>query len=147
MSEKDMAKNEATRIHDVTDVAMEFMKHRNSNGGAHQLAIRCFRDATAFLEIAAKFASGELSVKAIENNPLDEAHAPNLKKTHPINLVSQRFGDIQKVAKIFEMVKSPDVVSLEEYNWGLQECNQARAIFPAVLEKAQLMKIAVSSLN
>lgn len=131
----------------VAEVALEFMKHRNSNGSAEQLAIRCFRDATAFLKIADKFATGVLSIEAIDNDPLDEAHAPNLKKTHPVNLVSRRFGSVAKVAEIWQMIKNPDVVKLEELNWGLQECNQARAIFPAVLEKVQSLKVPMTSNN
>lgn len=121
----------------LQEVAFDLFKNsRQGVGSPEQHAIKCFRDGAAFLAAADKIKSGEINIVAIDNNPLDEAYAPNLKKTHPINLMSRQWGNIKKVREFYELVKSPNVTAIEELNWGLPECNTARALFPAVLEKA-----------
>lgn len=140
---------EVVPMNKITETAFDlFRTTRTPHGSAEQQAIRCFRDATAFLKIAGKFSSGEMSIEAIDNNPLDEANAPNLKKTHPANLISRKGVEgkeqldkrLTMILEIYEIVKSVEVKKVEDLNWGEPECNQARAIFPAVLERAELLK-------
>lgn len=56
---------------------------------SHQLAMTCFRDAKIFLEAAELVDAGKLDFLEEDTNPLDVAFAPNLKRTHPINLMSR----------------------------------------------------------
>jgi len=121
-----------------------FQNARQNNNSPKQVAIRCFRDAAAFLETADQIMNGSIDIVAIDNNPLDEAYAPNLKKTHPCNMISRELGSVKLVQETYEMIKSPGVQSYEKYDWNLDECNKARALFPAVLERAGILKPAAS---
>ena len=126
--------NDTKRLYDT---ALDMFKHsRIGVGSADQKAMHCFRDAAAFLKVADKISSGQLDLESIDNNPLDEAYCPNLKKTHPVNLMSRHWGSVKKVTEVYEMVRNPGVESYEELGWGKPECNQARALFPAVIERA-----------
>jgi len=130
-------------IHDplnLTSVALELFKSRSIHQGAspRQLAIGCFRDATAFLAAADDVLSGEIDLSDEDTNPLDPAFAPNLKKTHPINLMSRVWGDLNKVRDVLdELEASPAADSYEPLSWGKPEVNQARALFPAVVHRAK----------
>ena len=125
---------------DVTAVALELFKERSSQGGFNpkQLAIDCFRDATVFTDVAEEVMTSGIDLVAEDTNPLDEAFAPNLKRTHPINLMSQAWGDLSKVQIVLtDLEANPAAELYEPYSWGKPEVNQARALFPAVVNRAK----------
>lgn len=136
-----MAAAEKTRdSSQLTSVALELFKERSSHAGIspEQLAIDCYRDATAFLATTADVLSGKIDLQFEDANPLDEAFAPNLKRTHPINLMSQAWGDLEKVRTVISVLDAnPAAESYETYSWGKPEVGQARALFPAVISRAR----------
>ena len=123
----------------IEDKAFHLFAARTAMGyakrGVDQLALNCFRDAEAFLNVAKKIRTGEATVKAPVGKQLATASAPNLKPTHPLNMVSQRFGDINRVKKIYDqLLASPSMEKLEEFDWGKQEVETARLVFPTYCE-------------
>lgn len=124
----------------LTDVALELFKTRSMSPGINpeQLAIDCFRSAKSFLAVSELVQSGEIAAIDNDTNPLDVACAPNLKKTHPVNLMSRAWGDVKKVESVLaELEADPSAESYEPFGWGRPEVNQARALFPAVVNRAQ----------
>lgn len=104
------------------------------NRSAEVLAVQCFADAEKFLGIAAKIRAGEPLTKKPTGPQLSDCSAPNLKPTHPLNMVSQRFGDpsLMQVRKLHARIeKDPTLEAIPELDWGKAEVNTARAIFPA----------------
>ena len=136
-----MAASDKTRdSSQLTSIALELFKERSWQSGIspEQLAIDCYRDATAFLATTADVIAGKIELSSDETNPLDIAFAPNLKKTHPINLMSQALGDLAKVQSVLaELDANPGIDSYEQYGWGKTEVNQARALFPAIMIRAK----------
>lgn len=121
-------------------VALELFKGRSSHQGIapRQLAIGCFRDAAAFLAAAEDVQAGNVDWFAEDTNPLDSAFAPNLKRTHPINLMSRAWGDLKKVQSVLaDLEANPAAEFYELYSWGKPEVNQARALFPAIVNRAK----------
>ena len=121
-------------------IALELFKGRSLQSGVNprQLAIDCFRDATIFAAAAQEVQSGNADLFVEETNPLDLAYAPNLKRTHPINLMSRAWGNLQKVqAALADLDAHPSAAFYEPYGWGKPEINQARALFPAVVNRAK----------
>src|SRR5690349_5752022 len=76
-------------------LAFQLFSERSGRGvmkrGAETLAVKCFQDAEGFLAIANRIRSGEQVQRKKVGPQLAEVCAPNLKRTHPINMVSQRF--------------------------------------------------------
>lgn len=123
----------------LNDIALELFKSRSPQAGItpQQLAMNCFRDARVFLEVADQVVSKTWDSVPEDTNPLDVAFAPNLKRTHPINLMSRAWGDIKLVQKaLADLNANPKAESYELYGWGKPEINQARALFPAVIQRA-----------
>ena len=126
-------------------IALELFKGRSPQSGVNprQLAIDCFRDATVFISAAQELRSGKKDLFEEETNPLDLAYAPNLKRTHPINLMSRAWGNLQKVqAALADLDAHPSAEFYEPYGWGKPEINQARALFPAVVSRAKQLSSA-----
>ena len=124
----------------LSAVALELFKSRSVHASINprQLAIACFRDADVFISATQEILDGGVDLYADETNPLDEAFAPNLKRTHPINLMSRAWGDLRKVqAALADLDANPVAESYEPYSWGKPEVNQARALFPAVVNRAK----------
>lgn len=129
----------------LNDIALELFKGRSPQPGItpQQLVMNCFRDAKVFLEVADQLVSEPWESVEEETNPLDVAFAPNLKRTHPINLMSRAWGDIMLVRKaLSELDANPKAVVYEPYGWGKPEINQARALFPAVVNRANQLATA-----
>ena len=129
---------------EISDVALELFKVRaaHSGVGTRQLAMGCFRDAAAFINIAKEVNSSDVDLLAEETNPLDPAFAPNLNKTHPINLMSRSWGDLKKVQNaLSDLNANPAAESYEPYGWTKSEIRQARALFPAVIERSKQIAI------
>jgi hypothetical protein len=124
----------------LTAVALDLFKGRSTQSGlnTHQMAITCFRDAKIFLAAAEQVHAGKLDIEEDESNALDIAFAPNLKRTHPINLMSRAWGDLQAVQKVLAYLDAnPKADFYEPHSWGKPEVNQARALFPAVVDRAR----------
>lgn len=103
---------------------------------AVELAKACYRDARSFLEVSSKVDAGEISIDLPKGPQLSDCCAPNLKPTHPINLVSQRFGSLQRVRDVFERLdRDPTMDSLPEYEWGPVEVNCARSLLPSFVSQ------------
>lgn len=98
-------------------------------------ALQCFKDAAAFLAVSDKVVAGELTTAKPATSRLSDACAPNLKPTHPLNLISQRFGNEKTLAKakeINEKLKAdPAMETFSEFDWDIPTVNTARAILPA----------------
>lgn len=142
MNSSDSKKEEV----DVNHIALELFKERSSQTGIspEQIAIDCFRDAKAFAKIAERVLYDDIELAHADSNPLDAAFAPNLKRTHPINLISKAWGDLTKVkAALVELEANPGAEHYEPFGWGKPEINQARVLFPSVVERAQLLSAEV----
>lgn len=148
-----MAKDTAN----ATDEALEkyafaLFTHRSSGvqrRSAELLTKECFRDAEAFMETSRKILAGDLDVKQPAGIQLSEVCAPNLKPTHPLNMVSKRFnlpGDGAKESEIEaakekaldrvkqihnRLSKDSSLEAFPEYDWGKAEVSTAREVFPA----------------
>lgn len=59
-----------------------------------------YRQADAFLAVRAQAREGKLSPDKPAGPQLADCSCPNVKPTHPLNLVSRRFGDLQRVNRI-----------------------------------------------
>jgi hypothetical protein len=132
--------DKTTENMNLASVALELFKGRSLHHGVtpRQLAIDCFRDAAEFLAAAEDALAGKIDWFADDTNPLDSAFAPNLKRTHPINLMSRAWGDLKKVqATLAELDANPAAESYDSYGWGKPEVNQARALFPAVVKRSK----------
>ena len=121
----------------VKKAAFELFKSSSFGVSPKMLAIRCYRAAQEFCDAEDEILSGAVSISVIDNNPLDDAYAPNLKKTHPVNLISKKWGDLKKAMEAYEHVQNLGVNAYEPLGWEMPECNTARALFPAVLKRAK----------
>lgn len=130
----------------VARMAFElFTERRAANTQRHpeQVAAESFRDAEAFIAVTARRANGESTDKMLRKSALQDCSAPNLKKTHPINLVSQRFGapDLKRVRDIHNrLLANPTLDELgdDDLGWTKEggEVATARQLFPSVLAAA-----------
>ena len=103
-----------------------------ANRLGEQVAIEAYRKAEAFLKIRDRVRSGEPLVKQADGPQLCDASAPNLKKTHPHNLVSKRFGDLAKVNRIAKWLgDNPTTETSEEMDWDAPTTALARVLLPA----------------
>lgn len=116
-----------------------------ANRGGEQQAISAFKKAEMFLAVRDKVRNGELSTTKPTGPQLADCCCPNQHKLHPHNLVSQRFGDLNKVNRIAAfLARNPpsqdrpetdiaEAVNREfsDLSWKDSEVKIARAIFPA----------------
>ena len=101
-------------------------------GAAEQIAAECYRDAEAFFSVADRVRAGEAPAAKPAGPQLADCCAPNLKPTHPVNMVSQRFGTLERIQEIHTRLQADEKIdSLPEYEWGLSEIHTARTLFPA----------------
>lgn len=112
--------------------------------GGEQQARAAYMKAEAFLAVRESVRSGELKPAKQDGPALTDCCAPNLHRMHPHNLVSRRFGDLNKVQRVHQWLnKNPtpehdpallvDRMKNEfpELQWEMPSINTARAIFPA----------------
>ena len=121
-------------------VALTLFSNRSMHSGFNpqQLALACFRDAKIFVSTAQQIQENRVNPSADDENPLDAACAPNLKRTHPINLMSRAWGDLKRVQDaLSDLEANPSAEYYEAYGWGKPEVNQARALFPAVVQRSR----------
>lgn len=136
-----------TELHEL---AFQIYCHRVAaqpiNRAGAQIALDAFRKAEEFIAMRDQIESGEVSTAKPTESPLADCCAPNLPRTHPHNLVSQRFGDVNRVKRINDwFAKNPAPVQRDdepqyvdrvrtmfpELGWDMPTINVARVIFPA----------------
>ena len=101
-------------------------------GDAEQIAAECYHDAEAFLKVFHRVRAGEDPTARPAVPQLSDCCAPNLKPTHPVNMVSQRFGTLEQVQRIHTRLQADqELTALPEFEWGAAEIHTARALFPA----------------
>lgn len=135
-----MAKDNSTTDEALERYAFGLFVHRSASiqrRSAEQMTIECYRDAKAFVETSRQIISGEIDAKKEEGPQLSDVCAPNLKPTHPLNMVSKRFNPNPAAAfdriKLIHnrLVKDPTLETIAEHDWGKAEVNTAREVFPA----------------
>jgi hypothetical protein len=138
-------KQQQVSSEELDQLAFEIFKTRvanhPSNRGGENYAIDAYRKAEMFLNIRARVRAGELKPQK-PTHSLADACAPNLKPTHPINLVSQRFGKQEKVNRIAAFLEphktTPDEELVDKLKrefpdldwWDDKVLAAARAIIP-----------------
>ena len=121
----------------VQQVALQLFAERSGRGKAapREIALQAFRDAKVFTEVSALYRDDNLPVAAAED-PRAICFAPNLKKTHPYNLVSRQHGDLNRVARIYAQLEAnQSLETLEELEWDAPTTTLARTLFPSYLDK------------
>lgn len=114
--------------------------------GGEQIAIEAYKKAEVFLAVRRKFKAGELKQQA-EKSSLADCFAPNLRRTHPINLVSQKFGSLERTRRIGKWLaenptpeREPEELvnrlnqEFSDLGWDLPTINVARAVFASHLK-------------
>lgn len=140
------------RVKHAREMFTATVAHHGNAIQSRVLAKMCFANADAFAEIEAQYLAGELE-EVEDFNPLDDAFAPNLKKNHPCNMVSRRFGSMDLVKKHLLGIRALDrtaakevaqgshaAIVYEDAGWTFGEVNQAEALFPSLIEKAGRME-------
>lgn len=132
----------------LREAAWELFVQRSPSGmrgpQAESLARQCFIDATAFANVAALAAKGDTFAAEPTKGGLDFAFAPNLKKTHPLNMVSAKHGNVSRVKEVLDYLQQNPTANeisaipgvSDDLGWGRPEVNTARAIFPKYIATA-----------
>lgn len=130
---------------ELDDLAFRIYAERVSSGrGGEHIAVDAYRKAADFVAVRDKMRAGELNPQKPVGPQLADCSSPNLPKSHPYNLVSQRFGSLERVAKVKAWLdKNPTPESdpseliprlsaaFPDLAWDLPTINAARQIFPA----------------
>jgi hypothetical protein len=107
---------------------------RNPSGRATEATVlACYRDAETFMQTMAKIQAGELSPVAPVGPQLADASCPNLKPTHPLNMISSRYGNLERVQQLHaRLAADPKIDELKEgdLDWDKQAVITAREVFP-----------------
>ncbi len=130
---------------EVDELAFRLYAERISklpaNASGEAASAWAFRKAEDFLAVREKVKAGDMSVIVVSN--LSDVRAPNLKKTHPHNLVSRFHADEHGgEAKVLAMIKEihtwllnhprsdESPVAYDKLDWDVPTTNTARVIFP-----------------
>ena len=134
---------------ELDDLAFEIFARRIATLPVHRAIERdildSYRKAEAFLAVKAKVhAEGLKTMVAAIEPPGSDCRAPNLRRNHPLNLVSRVDGDLNKVKQVqkFLAVNPTPAIdpqelvtrlnrSFPDLGWDLPTINVAREIFPA----------------
>src|SRR5437868_3579165 len=100
-----MSKQTETTAAELESVALQLFSTRMANMAAStrdkQEALSSFRRAEVFLDVRDQIRNGELDAAPAPAGPQwADCCAPNLADSHPINLVSSRYGNSAAVARI-----------------------------------------------
>jgi len=137
---------------ELDDFAFEIYKQAVAtspvNRGGEQQARAAYAKAEAFIAVRDRVRAGELKAVKPDGPQLAECSAPKLRRTHPFNLVSSRFGDLKKVSLISKWLDSNPTPESEpeelvtrinrefpDLSWDLPAINTARVIFPEYVSK------------
>lgn len=129
------------------EIFKEAVAKSPASRGGEQQARAAYVKAEAFMAVRDKVRAGELKAVKPDGPVLADCCAPNLKRTHPFNLVSQRFGSLEKVNRIAAFLDKnptpegePDELiakvnrEFPDLSWDLPAINTARTIFPAYVK-------------
>jgi hypothetical protein len=134
-----------TELDDMAfDIFKETVAKSQTGRGGERQAKMAYQKAESFLAVREAVRNGDLEPSKQDGPMLTDCCAPNLKRTHPHNLVSTRFGDLKKVDRINQWLSknptpegNPDELidrakkEFPELEWDLPTINTARAIFPS----------------
>lgn len=111
--------------------------------GSEAAALDAYKQAEAFASVRRRVKAGELKQQA-DKSPLADCYAQNLRRTHPINLVSQKYGSLERVRRIGKWLNENPTPEREpeelvtrlnqefpDLGWDLPTINTARAVFGA----------------
>lgn len=143
------AEKQTTELDDKAFELFREMVAKSPTGrGGEQQARAAYMKAEAFLTVREAIRSGAMKPTRQEGPALTDCCAPNLRRTHPHNLVSQRFGDLKRVSVINQWLeRNPtperdpeELVSrinseFPDLSWDTPAINTARAIFPTYVTK------------
>lgn len=119
----------------VEQLAFRLFADRTARSAARNpetVAVAAYRDAEAFLETMRKIKAGDLSPATPAGPQLADASCPNLKPTHPLNMVSSRYGNLKKVQELHaKLTADPKIEELSELDWDKNAVQTAREVFPA----------------
>lgn len=138
-----MAKTDTTEIDELAfRLYAERIAKMPSQVGGEAVSAWAYRKAEEFLSVRTRVRDGESP--SMDESKLSDASAPNLKPTHPHNLVSRRFaashngGEQRVMAMIREihawLIAHPrsdeSQVAYEKLDWDVPTTNLARVILP-----------------
>lgn len=126
------------------EIFKEVVAKSPASRGGEQQALAAYKKAEAFMAVRERVRSGDTKPAKVDGPVLADCFAPKLKKTHPHNLVSQKYGNLEKVNRIAQYLdknptpeNEPDELiarfnrEFTDLGWDLPAINTARAIFPA----------------
>lgn len=139
-----MAEKQTTELDQLAfEIFTQMVAKSPINRGGEQQAKAAYVKAEAFLSVRDRVRAGDMKPVKQEGPVLADYFCPNLKRTHPYNLVSQKMGDLNKVnriAKFLEANPTPesdpqelvDRINREfpDLEWDMPKINTARTIFP-----------------
>lgn len=148
----------SSKVEHARDMFSAVVAHHGGTANPADLARRCFHYADHFKDAESSYLNGTLEPEE-DLNPYDDASAPNLSKSHPINLMSKRWGSIEEVLKHFDAISKldrsswredvkPDDIVYEDAHWTVAQVMTADAMFPAFIkrfEKCEKRKKALAS--
>ncbi len=141
---KDYESNELKRVSIELFAASFAMAGGRIN--AEALSDASINAAQVFLARFGQFKAGKVVFDRLED-ALADCHAPNLRQSHPVNLVSRKYGKLDRLAEIWsQLEKLPE--SANEFSefpeWKRGEITTARTLIPATLEKAKEIQSRIS---
>ena len=127
-------------------LAFEIYKQAVAGGSAiasEQQALAAYHKAEAFISVRTRVRNGQLKAEKTTGPQLCDVRAPNLPRTHPHNLVSKVYGNLDRVRKIYAWLEANPTPEREpteliprlqaafpDLSWDVPTINTARAIFP-----------------
>lgn len=138
------------KMTELDEIALQIYAQRPSASriSGESDALDCYRRADAFMAVRAKVRKGELKAAKPTGPQLADCSAPNLRKNHPLNLVSSRYGDLARVSRIAQWLEAhptperdPEelVIAFNRehggLDWALPEISTARLVFPTYATK------------
>lgn len=141
-----MAKTEQVDQTEVDEFAFRLYAERiakmPSHANGEAASAWAYAKANDFMAVRARVKSGE--AVSVADSKLSEASAPNLKPTHPHNLVSRRFAASHHggEAKVLAMLREINAwlqahprsdeaqVAYDKLDWDVPTTNLARVLLP-----------------
>lgn len=134
----------AEKTRELDEIAMRIFDERLRHNSLliERTTLDSYKLAEQWLSVRDGIRAGTISTAKDTGPKLADVSAPNLSQTHPLNLVSRRFGNLDRVNQINAwLVANPTgdepekmVAALNkkfgDLNWGFNEIYIARETFP-----------------
>lgn len=130
------------------EIFTQMVAKSSINRGGEQQARAAYVKAEAFLAVRDRVRAGDMKAVKPEGPVMADCFAPNLKRSHPFNLVSQKMGDLNKVNRIAKWLDSnptpesdPEELvtrinrEFPDLSWDQPTINTARVILPEYATK------------